>query len=50
LIHAKIGDLDTALSALERAVELDYQRDLLTLEPAFEGLRGEERFKRLIEN
>jgi TolB-like protein/tetratricopeptide (TPR) repeat protein len=49
LIHAKIGDPGTALSALERAVELDYQRDLLPLDPAFEGLRDEERFKRLIE-
>lgn len=49
LIYAKIGDADTTLSALERAVELDYQRDLLPLDPAFEGLREEERFKQLVE-
>jgi tetratricopeptide (TPR) repeat protein len=49
LIHAKTGDADTALSALERAVELDYQRDLLPLDPAFESLRDEERFKQLVE-
>ena len=49
LIHARIGDADDALRALERAVELDYQRDLLPLDPAFEGLRDEERFKQLVE-
>ena len=49
LLHAILGDVDKALSALERAVELDYQRELLRLDPAFAGLHDEERFKRLVE-
>ena len=50
LIHAQFGETDDALIALERAVELEYQRDLLPLDPAFAGLREEERFKRLVSN
>jgi hypothetical protein len=48
LIHAQFGDTDKALDALERAVALDYQRELLELDPAFANLRGEERFKQLV--
>lgn len=48
LVHAQFGQTDEALDALERAVALDYQVDLLPLDPAFEGLREEPRFKRLI--
>ena len=49
LVHAQFGQTKQALDALERAVELDYQVDLLPLDPAFEGLREEPRFKRIIE-
>jgi TolB-like protein/tetratricopeptide (TPR) repeat protein len=48
LIYAQFSETSAALDALERAVELDYQRDLLELDPAFEGLRDEERFKQLV--
>lgn len=49
LIHAQFDQTEDALDALERAVELEYQRDLLSLDPAFENLRNEERFKQLVE-
>ena len=49
LVHAQFGQTDEALAALERAVALDYQVELLRLDPAFDGLREEPRFKRLIE-
>jgi tetratricopeptide (TPR) repeat protein len=47
LIHMQLGDSDKALSSLERAVDLEYQPALLSLDPAFVELRDEERFKRL---
>lgn len=50
LIHAGFGDTDDALTALERAVELGYQRGLLLLDPIIEDLRDEDRFKRLVSN
>jgi len=49
LVHAEFGATDDALNALERMVELDYQKSLLSLDPAFESLRKEDRFKRLIQ-
>ena len=48
LIHAQWGETDAALSALERAVELEYQTDLLSLDPGFRGLMAEERFRELV--
>jgi len=48
LIHAGSGKTDEALTALERAVELEYQRELLPVDPIIAGLRDEERFKRLV--
>ena len=48
LIHAGSGKTDEALTALERAVELEYQRALLPVDPIIAGLREEERFKRLV--
>jgi len=33
LIHARFGEIDEALAALERAIELEYQRELLPLDP-----------------
>ena len=50
LIHAQLGDVDEAFAALERAVELNYERELLRVDPAFEGLKDDERFKRLVAN
>jgi TolB-like protein/Flp pilus assembly protein TadD len=47
LIHAYLGDVESALSALERAVTLDYQPELLAIDPAFTILKDEERFRRL---
>jgi len=49
LVHAQFSETAGALDALERAVELDYQRDLLPLDPAFESLRNERRFKQLVQ-
>lgn len=49
LVHAQFSATAGALDALERAVELDYQQDLLPLDPAFESLRDEERFKQLVQ-
>ena len=49
LVHAQFDQTDSALDALERAVALDYQEDLLPLDPAFENLREEERLKQLVE-
>lgn len=48
LIHAHFGDTDQALLALERAIELEYQTDLLPVDPGLRSLRGQERFKRLV--
>jgi len=48
LIHAYLGETAEALHALERAVELEYQTDLLSFDPGFNGLAGEERFRTLI--
>jgi TolB-like protein/Tfp pilus assembly protein PilF len=48
LIHARFGETDAALTALERAIELEYQRDLLQNDPMLASLREEERFVRLL--
>jgi len=48
LMHAQWGETSAALSALERAVELEYQVDLLLLDPGLRGLMAEERFKKLV--
>ncbi len=48
LIHAHLGQRDSALVALERAVELDYQLELLPVDPGLSSLRDEERFKQLV--
>ena len=48
LIHAHLGETADALLALERAVELEYQADLLLIDPGLSGLVDEERFKTLI--
>ncbi|MFQ6004138.1 MAG: tetratricopeptide repeat protein [Woeseia sp.] len=50
LIYAQFGDVDKALTALERAVELDYQRQLLQIDPGLRSLQHEARFKRLVAN
>jgi tetratricopeptide (TPR) repeat protein len=48
LLYAHIGDVEQALNALERAVELDYQRELLQIDPGLKPLWEEARFKRLV--
>jgi TolB-like protein/tetratricopeptide (TPR) repeat protein len=50
LIHMQLGDVDKALTALERAVELDYERELLRVDPAFKELSDNERFRQLVSN
>ncbi len=50
LIHVQFGEVDEALSALERAVELSYERELLRLDPALKGLKDDARFRRLVSN
>lgn len=47
LIYAQFGESGRALDALERAVELDYKKELLELDPAFVNLRDQARFKQL---
>jgi tetratricopeptide (TPR) repeat protein len=48
LIHAQLGDTEEALTALKRALELNYEKELLLIDPAFEGLRQDERFRQLV--
>jgi tetratricopeptide (TPR) repeat protein len=48
LIYAQFEEPDEALTMLERAVKLEYQKELLPLDPAFEALRDEQRFKNLV--
>ena len=50
LIHAHLGENAEALLALERAVELEYQTDLLLIDPGLRGLVNEERFRTLVSN
>ena len=50
LIHVELGETDEALAALERAVELNYERELLRVDPALERLKGDARFKQLVAN
>ena len=50
LIHVQFGELDKALAALERAVELSYERELLQIDPALQPLRDHERFRQLVSN
>jgi len=50
LIHAGFGETDDALAALERAIELEYQSELLPHDPVLAKLREEERFIRLVSN
>jgi TolB-like protein/tetratricopeptide (TPR) repeat protein len=50
LIHVQFGEVDEALTALERAVELNYERELLRLDPALKGLQDDERFRQLVSN
>jgi len=48
LVHAQLGDTEGALAALERAVELNYEPELLSLDPALVTFREDERFRRLL--
>lgn len=48
LINAGFARTDEALSALERAIELGYQRDLLSSDPVLASIQEEGRFKRLV--
>jgi tetratricopeptide (TPR) repeat protein len=48
LVHAILGNAERAIEAMERAVDLDYQPELLRLDPAFAELQDEERFRQLV--
>jgi TolB-like protein/Flp pilus assembly protein TadD len=50
LVFAHFGDADQALIALERVIELDYQTDLLEIDPGLSSLWQETRFKQLLAN
>ena len=50
LIHVQFGEVDEALAALGRAVELSYERELLRVDPALKGLQDDERFRQLVSN
>ncbi len=50
LIHAQFGETDEMLSALKRAIELEYRRELLSLDPILAEYREDERFVRLVSN
>ncbi len=49
LIHAHFGENDLALASVERAVELDYQPKLLSVDPGLKSLGTDQRFTRLLE-
>jgi serine/threonine protein kinase/Flp pilus assembly protein TadD len=48
LVRLRLGEPDAALSEIERAVELGYQRQLLPQDPGLAALRREKRFEALI--
>ncbi len=48
LIHTHFGETAEALAALERAVALGYQKELLPIDPGFSGLAAEEGFRNLV--
>jgi tetratricopeptide (TPR) repeat protein len=48
LIHVQFGETDDVLSALKRAIELEYQRELLWVDPVLAEFREDERFVRLV--
>ncbi len=48
LAFAHLGDTVRALGRIERAIELDYQRELLELDPGLVSLKDEARFRELI--
>jgi tetratricopeptide (TPR) repeat protein len=48
LTHAQLGETDEAFAALERAVELNYEPELLSVDPALESFREDERFRQLL--
>ena len=48
LVHAQFGETDAALDAIERAVALDYQRELLPVDPGLKRLRDQPRFAELV--
>jgi tetratricopeptide (TPR) repeat protein len=47
LVHARSGDVNPALRAIERAVELGYPAALLPVDPGLELLAGSNRFRQL---
>ena len=49
LTYEQLGDINNALDALERAVQLGISREMVRDTPNFQGLRGNPRFARLIE-
>jgi len=48
LAEIELGNIDAALSALEKAVELGYSVQLVRIGPEFTKLRGQPRFQQLI--
>jgi len=48
LINTQFGDDQAAMSALEKAVQLEYQPDLLPADPGFASLRENPRFMQLV--
>ncbi len=48
LIHTHFGETAEALAALERAVALGYQKELLLIDPGFSGLVADEGFRNLV--
>ena len=50
LIHVQFGEIDDVLSALKWAIELEYQRELLWVDPVLAEFREDERFVRLVSN
>ena len=49
LIHAHFGENEAALASVERAVELDYQPKLLSVDPGLRSLGTDQRFTRLLD-
>lgn len=50
MVHMALGEADRAFEWLDKAIEArDWQMMLLKVEPAFDVLRSDQRFAKLIE-
>ncbi|MGB5720828.1 MAG: tetratricopeptide repeat protein, partial [Woeseiaceae bacterium] len=48
LVAAQLGDTDDALAHIERAIALDYKKELLRVDPGLSSLSGLKEFRQLV--